>query len=146
MERHLISTCVGLAALSVSVAAFADDHPYSEGPVVNISRIRTMDGRFDDYMKWIDTVWKKEQEAGKRMGMVVGYEVLAAEPRSPDEPDVILVVRYKNWAALDNSIEKGDAIAKEIEGSVAAANKGQADRGAMRRILGSETMQEMVLK
>jgi hypothetical protein len=129
-----------------SVAALADDHAYTEGPVVNVSRIRTVDGKFDDYMKWIATTWKAEQEAGKKAGDVIGYEVLSVEPRSPDDPDLLLVIRYKNWASLDGALAKGDAIAKQIEGSVAAANKAQADRASMRRILGSSTMQVLNLK
>ena len=31
-----------------SVAAVADDHAYTEGPVVNVSSIRTVNGKFDD--------------------------------------------------------------------------------------------------
>jgi hypothetical protein len=56
------------------------------------------------------------------------------------------VITYKNWAALDGAVAKGDEIAKEIEGSVAAANQSQSDRGKIRRILGSQTMQTLNLK
>jgi hypothetical protein len=124
----------------------ADDHTYTEGPVVNVSRIRTVDGKFDDYMNFVATKWKQEQEAGKKMGDVLRYEVIAIEPRTPDDPDVLLVVYYKNWAALDGATAKSDAIAKLVDGSVAAANKGQADRASIRRILGSSTMQVLNLK
>jgi hypothetical protein len=129
-----------------SVSAVADDHAYSEGPVVNVSRIRTVDGKFDDYMKWLDTTWKAEQEAGKKAGDVIGYEVLTVEPRTPDDPDLLLVVRYKNWAALDGALAKGDVISKQFEGSVAAANQAQADRAKIRRVLGSATAQVLNLK
>jgi len=59
-----------------SPAAFADEHPYSEGAVVNVARIRTVDGKFDDYMKWVATTWKRQEEAGKKAGYVLSYEVL----------------------------------------------------------------------
>lgn len=139
-----IAAFAGLACASVS--AFADDHAYSEGGIVNVSRIRTVDGKFDDYMKWLDTTWKQEQEAAKKAGYVTGYEVIAVEPRAPDDADLLLVVRYKNWAALDGALAKGDAIAKEVEGSVAAASQAQADRSKIRRVLGSSTMQVLELK
>lgn len=126
--------------------AMADDHPYSEGPIVNVASIRTVDGHFDDYMKFVATTWKQEQEAAKKMGDVISYQVLTVEPRSPNDPDVYLVVTFKNWAALDGWIAKSDAIAKAVSGTVAAADKGQADRGAIRRILGSQTMQVLNLK
>lgn len=129
-----------------SLTAQADDHPYSEGPVVNVARIRTVDGRFDDYMKWLDTTWKREQEAAKKAGYIVSYQVLGVEPRGPDDPDLLLVITYKNWAALDGALAKGDEIAKQIEGSVTAANQAQYDRAKIRRVLGSSTMQILELK
>jgi hypothetical protein len=141
---------VARAALAVlaltSVAAYADDHAYSEGPVINVGRIRTVDGHFDDYMNWIDTTWKQEQEAGKKAGYIVSYQVIQVEPRTADDPDLLLVVTYKNWAALDGALAKSDAIAKQLEGSVAASNQAQADRAKIRHVLGSETMQALELK
>jgi hypothetical protein len=59
---------------------------------------------------------------------------------------VLLVVYYKNWAALDGSIAKSDAISKLVDGSVTAANKGVVDRASIRRVLGSSTMQVLNLK
>ena len=138
---------VGLVALAcTALGASADDHPYTEGSVVNVARIRTVDGKFDDYMKWISTTWKKEQDAAKKAGYILDYQVLQVEPRGPDDADLILVITYKNWAALDGLLAKGDEIAKQIEGSIAAANQAQADRAKIRRVLGSSTMQELNLK
>ena len=131
---------------STSITALADDHSYTEGEVVNVSRIKTVDGKFDDYMKWLDTVWKAEQEAAKKAGYIVGYQVVVCESRGPSDPDLLLVITYKNWAALDGALAKGDEIAKQIEGSVAAANASQYDRAKIRTILGSETVQVLNLK
>ena len=139
----------GAALLALSGAnnpAFADDHAYTEGPVVNVAMIRTVDGKFDDYMKWLDTTWKAEQEAAKKAGYIQNYEVLMANPQGPNDPDVLLVITYKNWAALDGALAKGDEISKQIEGSVAAANQSEADRSKIRTVLGSQTMQVATLK
>ena len=119
---------------------------YTEGQVVNVARIRTVDGKFDDYMKWLDTTWKQQQEAAKKAGYLVSYEVIAVEPRTPDDPDLLLISRYKNWAALDGAMAKGDEIAKLVEGSVAASNQAQFARASIRHILGSSTMQVLDLK
>jgi hypothetical protein len=141
---------VGVAAFAIlagtSVAALADDHAYSQGAVMNVARIRTVDGKFDDYMKWVDTTWKQEQEAAKKAGNIVSYQVIQIEPRAPDDADLLLVITYKNWAALDGALAKNDATAKQVEGSVAAANQSEFDRAKLRRILGSSTMQVLDLK
>jgi hypothetical protein len=144
LRAAAVAAMIGLAGASVT--ALADDHAYSEGPVVNVARIRTVDGKFDDYLKWVDTTWKAEQEAAKKAGFIVSYQVLTVEARTPDDPDVLLVTTYKNWAALDGSIAKGDQIAKQIEGSVTSAAQAQYDRAKIRRVLGSTTMQELKLK
>jgi hypothetical protein len=139
-----MTAVVGLAC--ASVAAIADDHAYTEGPVVNVASIRTEYGKFDDYMKYLDTTWKAEQEAAKKAGYVISYKVITVEPRTEDDPDVYLVITYKNWAALDDATAKGDAIAKQVEGTLAASNDAAVSRGKVRRVLGSWTGQELNLK
>jgi hypothetical protein len=146
MKNTLPAFAAAALLSGISMNALADEHVYSEGPVVNTAHIRTVDGKFEDYMNWLGTTWKKEQEAAKKAGYILSYEVLTVEPRGPDDPDVILRITYKNWAALDGATAKGDAIAKQIEGSVDAANKSEADRGKIRRVLGSSTMQVLQLK
>ena len=47
---------------------------------------------------------------------------------------------------MDGATAKGDALANEVAGSVAAANKGTIDRGKIRRLLGSWTGQQLDLK
>src|SRR5262249_18138544 len=119
-----VAAGTALAVLAcANMPAFADDHAYTEGSVVNVAMIRTVDGKTDDYLRWLDTTWKAEQEASKKAGYIQSYEVLLASPQGPNDPDVLLVTTYKNWAALDGALAKGDEIAKQIEGSVAAANQ-----------------------
>jgi hypothetical protein len=145
--KQRLAACAAFVCLSLTgVSACADDHPYSEGPVVNVSSIRTANGKFEEYMKFLDTTWKATQEAGKKAGYILSYEVMTVEARSENDPDIYLVITYKNWAALDGLIAKGDEISKAVEGSVDAANKGFADRDKIRRTLGSQTRQVLNLK
>ena len=129
-----------------SLAAFADEHPFTEGTIVQVSAIRTEYGKFDEYLKFLDTTWKASQEAAKKAGYITGYKVISVQPRGENDPDIYLVLYFKNWAALDDSTAKGDAIAKQVVGSVAAANQGAIDRGKIRRVLGSWTGQQLDLK
>jgi hypothetical protein len=145
--KQKITALAVLALLATSsYTALADDHGYTEGPIVNVARIRTVDGKFDEYMSWLATTWKKQQEAAKKKGYIVSYQVLNVEARSPEDADILLVTVYKNWAALDGSLAKGDEISKMVEGSLAAAATSQTARAKIRTVLGSSTMQELVLK
>jgi hypothetical protein len=146
IKRKLAAGAAALCASMIGTIALADDHAFTEGPVSQVSSIRTVEGHFDDYMAWIDNVWKKEQEAAKKAGYIIGYEVFQATPRGENDPDLYLMITYKNFAALDDWIVKGDIMAKQIEGSVTAANKSDLDRDKIRRVLGSETIQALKLK
>lgn len=147
MTKDKLAACAAsVFFMFTSLAALADDHAYTEGNVLNVAAIRTESGKMDDYLQWLDTTWKKSQEAAKKAGYIISYDVIQVEPRGPNDPDIYLVVRYKNWAALDGALAKGDEITKQVEGSVAAGNKGMSDRDKIRRVLGSTTMQTLNLK
>jgi hypothetical protein len=142
--------CVTIAAFLglafTGAAAVADDHPFTEGPVVNVAAIRTEYGKYDEYIKYLATTWKAEQEAAKKAGYIISYRVVTVEPRGENDPDIYLVVNYKNWAALDGATARADQILKQVEGTLVASNKGAVDRAKIRRVLGSWTGQELDLK
>jgi hypothetical protein len=145
-KSHVAAFAAFIGFAFAGGAALADDHVYTEGPVVNVAAIRTEYGKFDDYMKYLDTKWKAEQEAAKKAGYIISYKVVTVQPRGENDPDIYLVTTFKNWAALDGATAKTDAIFKQVEGSLTAANQGAVDRGKIRRILGSFTGQELNLK
>ena len=146
ISRILCAAGVVLSFGSLATVAYADGRDYNDGPVQNVSFIRTVDGHFDDYMHWLATTYKKQQEAAKAAGLITGYTVLVGQPHSAQDPDIILITVYKNWAALDHLGSKFDQVLAKVEGSVDAANKGQADRAKIRTVLGSDTVQVAELK
>lgn len=135
-----------LLSTTLATTASADGRDYKDGPVINVASVRTVDGHFDDYMHWLATTWKQQEEAAKKAGLINNYEVLVVEPRGPQDPDIYLVVEYKNWAALDGLGGKLDSISTQIEGSVDKANASEASRAKIRTLIGSQTMQRADLK
>jgi hypothetical protein len=146
LNRALRATGALLSFTTLSTVALADGRDWNDGPVINVSSIRTVDGHFDDYMHWLATTYKKEQEAAKAAGLITAYRVIVIEPRGPNDPDILLVTEYKNWAALDHLGSKFDQVLAKIEGSVEKANQSQVDRSKIRTVLGSRTQQEALLK
>ncbi|MBV8783631.1 MAG: hypothetical protein JOZ67_05540 [Gammaproteobacteria bacterium] len=148
MIRTTYAVCAAAALLGATFSGtvLADGKDWNDGPVVNSSYIRTVDGHFDEYMHWLATGYKKQQEAAKAAGLITNYRVLVVEARTPQDPDIILVTEYKNWAALDHLGGKFDDLTTKMEGSTEAASKQQADRSKIRTVLGSRTMQEAILK
>jgi hypothetical protein len=149
MTRLPSALCAAAALLALTTPtapAWADGRDWNDGPVVNSSYIRTVDGHFNEYMHWLATTYKKQQDAAKAAGLITSWRVLVTEARTPQDPDIILVVEYKNWAALDHLGGKLDQVSMKIEGSVEAADKSEVDRAKMRTILGARTSQEAILK
>lgn len=138
--------CAAVFMLAGSQTCLADGRDWNDGPVINVAAIRTVDGHFDDYMHWLATTWKKQEETAKKAGLITSYRVVVAEAQSPSDPDIYLVVEYKNWAALDHLGGKMDSVSAEVEGSVEKAAQSEADRAKIRTVLGSKTMQAAELK
>ena len=145
--RGLSRVLLALAGpLAVTSSVLADGRDWNDGPVVNVAAIRTADGHFDDYMHWLSTTWRKQEETAKAAGLITSYRILVVEAHSPSDPDIYLVTEFKNWAALDHLGSKLDGVSTKVEGSLEAAAKSEAERGKIRTVLGSQTMQEAVFK
>ena len=146
ISRILCAMGAVLSLGLLATVAYADGRDWNDGPVQNVTFIRTVDGHFDDYMHWLATTYKKQQESAKAAGLITRYEVLVAQPHNPQDADIILITEFKNWAALDHLGSKLDQVSAKVEGSVDAANKSAADRAKIRTVLGSDTAQVAELK
>jgi hypothetical protein len=140
----ILSMC--LAASSVSLNARAqDERAYTEGPVTDVNYVRVEYGRFEEYVDWLNSTWKPTMEATKKAGLIIDYKVFKAAPKSPDQPNIILMITYKSMSALDKGIEQ-EAVAKKIIGSTEVQNKARVGRNEYRELLGSELIRELILK
>ena len=129
-----------------AASSTANARGYDNGPVWDIAAIQTKDGYFDDYMKFVTTTWKTQQEALKKAGYITGYKVyVVADPRD-GEPDIYLATEFKNMAAMDVPLDEMDAFVRKMFGSIETANKQQANRGTIRIIRGNMLMREIVFK
>jgi len=84
-------------------------------------------------------------EATKKAGLIIDYKVFRLTPKSPDLPNIILWITYKNMAALDKGVEQ-EAVAKKVIGSTEVQNKARVGRNEYRKVLGSELIRELILK
>ena len=138
---------MGLAASSLSLAARAQDvRQYTDGPVTEADYIEVEYGHFEEYIDWLNSTWKPTMEAMKKAGLIIDYKVFRATPKSPGQPNVILMITYKNgMAALDKGVELED-VAKKVIGSTEVQNTARVFRNEYRKVLGSELIRELILK
>jgi hypothetical protein len=145
-SRALGALAALLAFGATAGSALAADRPYTEGVVLNISAIRTEPGMFEEYMKYLAGPYKQLMEEQKKAGVIVGWNVYAATPRRPDEPDLYLVTIVKNMAALDDVNSKTDAIVEKMFGNLDQQGTKTVERGKLRTLLGEELIRELVIK
>jgi hypothetical protein len=140
-----------LAAASIAFAAsgsssIAQDRSYTPSTVWVFSNIDVIDGQFENYMDYLAGNWKRVQEIGKREGVVVSYHVFSVNNPRMNEPDLILGIEYKDYVTTAEQ----EAIQKRVNAALAqtdrSADKAYADRGTMRRSMGTMELQELKLK
>ena len=138
----LLAALISASCFSVS----AQDLNYTEGTVSQVTAIQVTSGHLDEYMTYVRTEWKPEQEALKKAGIIMDYTVYSTTPRTPTDPDLYLMVTYANMAALDKLDERSDPVTEKVTGNRAKSQKGVSDRNAYRKILGIETIRELKIK
>ena len=147
MKKYLI-LAVGAAmfATGAGLCSAQSDAPYTEGPVWQVTMVKTKPGMSDDYLKGLAKTFKGTLEEAKKQGLVVDYKVFLGDAATPGDFDILLMVESKNMAAFDNAREKFDPIANKIEGSVEQQRNTATKRLEIREIMGTKLMREVTLK
>ena len=123
-----------------------DVRHYAEGPVTELDYIHVEYGHFEDYVDWLNSTWKPTMEAMKSAGLIIAYKVVRATPKTPDQPNIMLMITFKDGAAaLDRSVEQ-EEVAKTVIGSTEFQNKAREGRNLYRRVLGIEYVRELILQ
>jgi len=147
MTKIILSVYVAAFLLSFDARAQStlDERQYAEGPVTLVQEIAVEYGHFDDYIDWLNSTWKPTMEATKKAGIIIDYKAFSSTPPSPDHPDVILWITYKNMAALDRGVEE-EAVARKVICSTECQSKARAGRNEYRKVTRREYIRELILK
>ncbi|HJW37490.1 MAG TPA: hypothetical protein VJ420_02580 [Candidatus Udaeobacter sp.] len=140
---------VTLAALSLGIASLCSaqsDAPYTEGPVWNITMVKTKAGMTDEYLKGLAKTLKGTLEEAKKQNLVLDYKILLGSAATSQDFDILILVESKNMAALDNGREKFDPIARKVVGTTDQQQAMAVKRLDIREIIGSKLMREITLK
>jgi hypothetical protein len=132
--------------MRTTIGRAQDVRHYTDGPVTELDYIQVEYGHLEEYVAWLQSTWKPTMEAMKTAGLIIDYKVVSATPRTPDQPNIILMITFKDGAAaLDKGVEQ-ENVAKTVIGSTEVQNKARAGRNLYRRVLGTEYVRELVLK
>jgi len=147
----ILSMCLVASSLSLNArtqdvnAGAKDERQYTDGPVTEEDLVQVEYGHFEEYIDWLNSTWKPTMEAFKKAGLIIDYKVFQLTPKSPDQPNIILWITYKNMAALDKGVEL-EEVAKKVICNTECQNKARVVRNGYRKVLGNEFIRELILK
>ena len=142
------SACIiaSVALFTTAASAAPPARGYDNGPVWDIVSVQTKDGHFNDYMKFVTTTWKAQEEALKKAGIILDYKVFVTVDARDNEPDIALATLYKDFKSYDVPLDQQEAMAKKQSGSLDAAAKQQSARGSIRTLRGDTLFRELKLQ
>jgi hypothetical protein len=123
-----------------------DGSPYGFGSVWVVSFIRVRSGMCDAYLRELVPVRKKLMSEAQAAGLVLSHKILNGFAANSEDWDVMFMVEYKNWAALDGLKYKLDALNRKVVGSEEEVHSLLDTRGNIRRQLGDKVLQEITFK
>lgn len=129
-----------------STGSFAQTRTYQNGSAWQVSLIKSETGQEVAYLNSLKTTWKSVMEEAKAQGLIQSYKILAGGSANPDDWNILLMVEYKNMAAMEGNQDKWDAIQAKVVGNEDAQSKLRDSRVKMRTIFGGKMVREIVYK
>lgn len=120
--------------------------PYNEGGVWTLSMIKTKTGLTDEYFKQITGTVKPVYDEMKKQKIILDYKILNGEASATHDFNILIMVEYPNYAALDTQREKMDPVLAKVMGSEEQRTQMAVKRLDIREIVGTKTMREITLK
>src|SRR4051794_31408967 len=101
-SKHIFAAAVALSLSLVGSIAAQSDAPYTEGSVWVMSMVKTKTGMTDDYLKNLAHAFRPVMDEAKKQHTILDYKILLGAAANGRDFDVLLMLEYKNMAALDN--------------------------------------------
>ena len=146
MKTRLLGAALAVSVVLLGVSLYSQvTRPYHPGTVWEIQFLRVKPGMDAAYKEWLATDWKKEHDALKAQGIILGYKVLETEGHSPNDFNLMLMTEVKDLATLEATEQKADALTQQVMGSDEQQRQGYKNREALREPLGERIAREVVL-
>lgn len=141
----------GLVLTGFASIATADLDPWTDYDigtgVSNITTVKVDSNMIDKYLEGLRDTWAPANDVAKELGQIEGYSIFVSELPNSGDFNVVLVVDFKDSAALQPEKEKYDAFMKKW----GEANRKKSDKIVLtypdiRHITGEYMMREIAFK
>jgi hypothetical protein len=137
---------IGALAAVCAVPVMGQVHKYfSPGTVWTVTMIQMAPGMDQMYLQYLDTSFKKSEDAQVKAGFQKSYKIL----RTLDDSgtwNLLILREYTSLASVEANVEKADALLQQSDGTDEAQMKGYQDRSKYREVVGTKYARELILK
>lgn len=154
--KFLLAAVMLVVCLSVSAQGpyevrkdkdgFLEGRNYKSGGVFVLLFVKVFPGHETLYFNYLDDVWKKQQDALVKEGIIRSYKVLQANPGHKEDYNVVLITEYKDRTTMDERSAEADTITRGITGSDQKMAEAFRDREKIRKIFGGKVTREIILR
>ena len=135
----------GLAAVG-AVPVMGQVHKYfNPGTIWTVTMIQMTSGMDQKYLQYLDTSFKKSEDAQVKAGFQKSYKIL----RTLDDSgtwNLLILREYASLAGIEANAEKADAISQQSIGTDQAQMQGYEDRSKYREVVSTKYARELILK
>jgi hypothetical protein len=107
--------------------------------------IQVTSGMDQKYLQYLDTSFKKSEDAQVRGGFMKSYKIL----RTLDDSgtwNLLILREFGSLAAMEANVEKSDALYQQSDGTDQAQMQSYEDRNKYRAVVGTKYARELILK
>ena len=137
---------IGVLAAVGAVPVMGQVHKYfSPGTIWTVTMIQMTSGMDQKYLQYLDTSFKKSEDAQVNAGFQKSYKIL----RTLDDSgtwNLLILREYASLAALEANVEKADALGQQSDGTDQVQMQGYEDRSKYRTVVGTKHARELILK
>ena len=136
---------VALAAVGAAPAIGQVHKYFSPGTIWTVTMIQMTSGMDQKYLEYLDTSFKKSEDAQVKAGFQKSYKIL----RTLDDSgtwNLLILREYASLAAVEANTEKADALNQQSDGNDQAQMQGYEDRSKYRAIVGTKYARELILR
>lgn len=144
--RKTVSVILFAAGLLTAGVASAQSRDYEPGPVWRAVYYRIIPGQEAIFWKDLREHAKPMMELAKQDGIQIDYKVFTNPYKEkPEDWDVLLMLGYPNFAALDTLEAKADGLYLKHFGSSEKVAEAVKRRNASREVLAVRIVREAIL-
>jgi hypothetical protein len=135
----------GLAAIGAAPVIGQVHKYFTPGTIWTVTMIQMTSGMDQRYLQYLDTSFKKSEDAQVKAGFQKSYKIL----RTLDDSgtwNLLILREYASLAAIEANVEKADALNQQSDGPDDVQMQGYDDRSKYRAVVGTKYARELILK